>query len=129
MVCLETDFLVALMRKRPDAVRKFLELERKQDLLQVTPISAAELFHGAFKSKNAGEVEKSESVLSLLEFLQFDFLSARHCGETMALLDRKGHVGDLDELTGSICVRYGQTLLTRNVKHFSKIKGLKIESW
>src|SRR3989344_8926962 len=127
MTCLESDFLIALMHKDAEAVQKFLNLEKGSLPLCITPITAAELFHGAFKSKNPSELEKVESVLSALCFLYFDFLSAKYCGSIMAFLDKAGHIGDLDTLTGAICARYGETLVTKNIKHFSKIKNLKIE--
>ena len=129
MACLETDFLVALSRKDSAAVQKLLELERKNERLFVTPISASELFYGAFKSKNQAELDTTEGILQLVDFLPFDFVSARYCGLVLASLDKEGKIGDLDSLTGAICARHSQTLITRNLKHFSKVKNLKIETF
>jgi len=129
MACLDSDFLIALMRKNPSALQKFIELERKNENLTVTPITASELFHGAFKSKEESEMFKVESILSALELLYFDFFSAKSCGEVMASLDKVGLIGDLDALTAGICLAHNEKVITRNVKHYSKVKNLKVETY
>ena len=52
MVCLETDFLIALIRKDEKAIAKLRKLVENGEGLTTTPINAAELFKGAYKSKN-----------------------------------------------------------------------------
>jgi len=129
MACLETDFLISLIRKDSAAVKKFLELEKKNEPLTVTPITASELFYGAAKSKKPEEKAKVESVLSLLDLLYFDLISARKCGELMAYFDNAGLIGDLDTLTAGICVAHEEKIITRNIKHYSKAKNLKVETY
>ena len=129
MACLETDFLISLIRKDPEAIKKFIELEKRNELLAVTPIAASELFYGAAKSKRADENAKVESVLSLLDLLYFDLISARKCGELMAYFDNAGLIGDLDTLTAGICIAHEEKIITRNTKHYSKVRNLKVETY
>jgi predicted nucleic acid-binding protein len=38
-------------------------------------------------------------------------------------------VSDFDLLIGATAITYNQILVTNNIKHFEKIKELKIENW
>jgi tRNA(fMet)-specific endonuclease VapC len=52
-VCLDTDFLVALLRKHPEAVRKAEEYDSTGAEISTTSMNAFEIYLGAFRSKNA----------------------------------------------------------------------------
>ena len=65
-----------------------------------------------------------------LHLLPFDIKAARLAAEIFAELEKKGEgIGDFDILIGAMASAHNETLITRNVKHFSKIKGLKLEKW
>jgi tRNA(fMet)-specific endonuclease VapC len=64
-------------------------------------------------------------------------VSARHEGEAeavragdlLALLDSKGvPIGTEDVLIGATALLAGLSVVTRNVRHFDRIPGLKVES-
>lgn len=130
MVCLETDFMVAFLRGNDAAGRKMERLKQVFSKITVTPISASELFFGACKSKRAGALETAKGFLSTLELLDFDLSAAAKAGEILAQLEKKGQkIGEKDSLIAAIALRHKQPLVTRNVKHFSKIPGLEIEEW
>ena len=50
MVCLETDFLIALIRKDKYALKKLRNLLAEGERITTTPINASELFKGAYLS-------------------------------------------------------------------------------
>lgn len=130
MYCLETDFLVDLLRKNPAAHAKLEKLVQTTEPLSVTPISASELFKGAFKSGRTEEVLKVEDGLFPFRLLEFDLPAARMAGELLSSLAKKGqHIGDMDTLTAAICLRHNKILITKNKKHFQKISGIKIQDW
>jgi len=130
MVCLESDFLIEFIRKKPEAVSKMVELEKTGQLLSITPVTAAELFEGAFLSKETGSILSLEELLATFQMLDFDLFAAKKAGQLMAGLSKEGQkIGDLDTLTAAIALRHDQALATRNKKHFSKVPGLKIVEW
>ena len=131
MPCLETDFLVALLRKEAPAISKLKELSSVGSELSITPITATELFKGAFASRNPENVRKVEQLTLALRILAFDFFAARQAGRLLSELDKNGHkIGDFDALTGAIALRHGvTTIVSKNEKHFGKIEGVKIEKW
>ncbi len=131
MVCLETDFIVDLLRKRDSAIEKLRELSKTGSEMTITPITATEIFEGAFASEKKEKIEKAEQLILGLRILRFDFFAAREAGGLLSLLVAKGQkIGDFDALTAAIALRHGEkTIITKNKKHFGKIKGLVVETW
>lgn len=131
MVCLETDFLVALIRKDKDAIAKLRKLVESGERLATTPINAAELFKGAYRSKNIDEnLRKVRGILSRLDLLDFNLAASDIYGQIASELERRGEpIGEMDALIVSIALAHNERIVTRNVKHFSRVKGLEVESW
>ena len=131
MVCLETDFLVALIRKDPNAIEKLKKLVENGERLTTTPINAAELFKGAYRSKNVDDsLRKVRGILSKLDLLDFNLTASDIYGQITSELERRGEkIGEMDALIASIALAHNERVVTRNVKHFSRVRGLEIESW
>ena len=96
-----------------------------------TIFNAAELWVGV---ERASDREKEESavaaVLEPLVILDFDEGAARTFARVLArLLDDGRHVGDMDALIGSVALANGQSIVTRNSKHFDGIPGLRVETY
>ncbi len=131
MTCLETDFLIDILRKKGGALLKLEELEGRDERLSVSPISATEIFKGAFSSKKAENIEKAEELLFNLTLLEYDHFAAKEAGRLLDFLEKRGlQIGDLDTITAAICMRHGETeIVTKNERHYGKIAGLKISKW
>lgn len=127
MVCLDTDFMVAYIRKDPAARDKLKELESSQEPLHTTVINAFELYKGAFKAKDQrAELARVDALLDAFFILALDRDSARAAG---ASHDRSNPVAESDLLIASIALANKQTLITKNRKHFERIPGLQVEGW
>lgn len=50
MVCVDTGFLIALIRRSPEAERKLESYTQEEEEISTIPICACELFAGAYKS-------------------------------------------------------------------------------
>jgi tRNA(fMet)-specific endonuclease VapC len=131
MTCLETDFLIDIIRQRPEAIQKLKQLESTGEKLSITPITATELFEGGSIVHREKEMEKIESTIHSLQWLQYDVVAAQQAGELMSKLSQYGQkIGDLDTITAGIALRHNQNVIvTKNKKHFEKIPNLKIEGW
>jgi predicted nucleic acid-binding protein len=131
MVCLETDFIIALMRKDESALKKLQELVSKGERLSTTPITASELFRGAYSSERVDEnLKKVRGILSRLDLLEFNTIASDIYGQTSSDLERKGEpIGDFDALIASIALAHNERVVTRNIKHFSRVKGLEVEKF
>jgi tRNA(fMet)-specific endonuclease VapC len=128
MVCLDTDFLVAYLRKDSAAKTKLEELESVQDPLHTTIINAFELYKGAYKSTkdSKAELARVDALLDAFFILMLDRDSARAAG---ALHDKSNPIGESDLLIASIAMANKQTLITKNKRHFERIPGLQVEGW
>ncbi len=130
MKCLDTDFLVGVLKGIPEAKTK-LGMIDKEGRAATTAITAFELLNGARLSKNVEEnINATLRLLSRLEVLYFDLESADFASQVFSELSTRGNlIDERDLFIASICISKGLVLVTRNTKHFSRIKMLKIESW
>ena len=128
---IDTCFVVDVVRNDSGALLKLEELEKFGEELKITTPTVFELFSGAFRSRRPEEeCQKVLKILVTQKTLEFDMLSSMKAGEIDGRLIAEGKkIEQIDSMIASIALLNNETLLTRNVKDFSKIKGLKIESY
>ena len=128
MTCLETDFVVDLLRNKRQARLKLTELENSDEPLTITPITLTELFKGAYSAHDVDSaLFKVDEVTRNLHVLNYDMFAAKKAGELLSHLEKSGsRIGDFDTVIAAICLRYEEALVTKNKKHFSRAKGLSI---
>ncbi|MFH1425708.1 MAG: type II toxin-antitoxin system VapC family toxin [archaeon] len=127
MICLDSDCIIDFLKGKKEAIEA---IKRYNNQLFTTEINLFEIFFGIYNQKEISEKEK----LTAEEF--FDAIStfsfSRGCGEISARilssLEKKGlRIDQNDAFTASIILRNGfDKILTRNKKHFSRIKNLKV---
>lgn len=129
MKCLDTDFLVAVLRG-DESVKQKMEAIDEGGGACTTSINAFEILYGALRSSNREKnLREAKSLLSALDILPFDYTSAEKASEMQAGLVEKGEqVGLKDVFIASAALTRGCSIVTKNTKHFSKI-GLKVEGW
>ena len=131
MVCVDTSFLISLIRREPDAETRLEAYLLEEEPISTTPICACELFAGAYGSKRKDrETKKVRALLSRMELLDFSVQARERFGRIREQLEAAGApIGDLDVMIASIALAHTQTLLTTDTQHFSKIPGLLVETW
>ena len=131
MVCLDTSFLIDVLRgeKRVEEIEN--RLDKGTEPVKVASPAIMELIRGAVLSNNPEtEKQKVHQLLSYLIVLSLDKESAIIAGNTEAELTKAGEKIDVEDIMiGAIAKKDSEVLLTRNKKHFEKIKGLKIENY
>ncbi|EQD42270.1 PilT protein domain protein, partial [mine drainage metagenome] len=86
---------------------------------------------GTFKSDRTGDVDLIDSLGKDLVIINMSEDDAKLTAKMMAYLDNIGaHVEVNDVLIASICINRGMSLLTDNIKHFSRMEqfGLVVQS-
>jgi predicted nucleic acid-binding protein len=133
---LDTTVLIDLLRSPRNtnhvrAARKIIALQAAGAALLTTRINIAELFVGVELSNDpVREEARVQSILNKFGILELDELVARRFGTIAASLQRRGQPsGDLDALIAAIALVNGQSLVTRNPKHFEQIPGLLVETY
>ena len=135
MVCLDTSFLIDVIKGNEKVKELERELDENNEDINIASPSIMELIKGIKLKENLPyiketEKEKIKDILSNFNILELDKNSAILAGEIEAELINNGLMIDIEDIMiGAISINNDEVLLTRNVKHFEKINGLKIESY
>ncbi len=109
--------------------RRYLPSEVIEKGSAISIISIAELLYGAYKSANTKEnLQNLDELLSLgIEVKNLNIEIVDTYAKLKADLEAEGkRLDEFDLLIGSCAKVNSLTLVTRNVKHFERIKDLKI---
>lgn len=131
MAILDTDCLVGLIRGHPDALRKLALLASRGESVGTTAVNVAELFRGAHLARDSARaLTRVRTVLGPLPILPLDGPAGEEYGRIVADLERRGRpVGHMDSMVCAISRLAGETIVTRNARHFARIPGLSVDSW
>ena len=127
---LDTNICIYVIKTKQEKVFQKLQTIHPEDVC-ISSVTYAELVHGVEKSI---AVEKNRLALSMLlanmEILDFDAVAANCYGKIRADLEKKGTpIGPLDMMIAGHAQSLGYTIVTNNVKEFSRVAALKIENW
>ena len=133
MILLDTSFLIDVLKKREYAVNKAVEIVNK-DKLATTYVNIYELLFGIYNKKTINHEKELNAVKDLknkLEILTLDENSTKKSAEIGGELMIKGQIiGDTDNMIAGIMLCNGiNTIVTRNVDHFKRIKGIEVETY
>lgn len=125
---LDTDWILDSLKGKQPVAEKIKEF--REDGLGVSIISVAEVYEDIFGSKEPDKHERIfKEFLTGVEIIELTEIICKKFGELRNELRKKGElIADFDLLIGSSALVQNLTLLTGNVKHYEKIKGLKIKS-
>ncbi len=130
MYLLDTDSCVYYLEGRSPELLDRLK-ETPWDDLGVTAITAGELRYGAFHSaRPKANLARAEAFLSPLTKVPFDDQSAGHYARIKQTLSAVGRpIGGFDMLIAATVLANDATLITNNVREFSRVPGLRVENW
>jgi tRNA(fMet)-specific endonuclease VapC len=127
---LDTNICIYVIKQKPPKV-----LARFQNLALsdsgISSITVDELEYGVFKSQ---QQEKNRNALMQflvpLEIVGFDQNAATIYGSIRSELETRGLViGSMDMLIAAHAVSLGVTIVSNNVREFSRIANLSLENW
>ena len=133
MILLDTTFLIDLLREKKNAISKAIELTTR-DKLSTTYINIYELLIGVYSIKDTDKEKKLQDVEKLMEKLEVFTLEKESTINSAKIggdLILKGQViGDTDNMIIGIALTNGiTTIVTRDMKHYKKIKEIKVETY
>ena len=126
---LDTNICIFIMKNKIDVVNKYTI--KKHLGISISVITLAELQHGVAGSSYIEKSAKNlADFLTGFDILNFDSSAAIEYGKICADLYTKGiPIGPMDMLIGAHAKSEGLTLVTNNIREFSRIDGLNIEDW
>ncbi len=129
MLVLDTNVLIALQKLEPQTVTRY-----RAALLVEQVVIPAVVVYEARRSLIAPEYSRRlarlDELLSGHAVLGFDTESADWAARIYHDLRSSGTlIEDADLLIAATALRHDATLVTRNIKHFQRIPGLKLIDW
>ena len=133
MKCIDTTFMIDLLRGDENAQKKAVDLEF-EDKVITTEICVFEIYYGIFnrKTKNTKSyIKKLNKFLDKLEVLPFDRKSSIRAAKIASELTKKGlEIGSHDCMIAGIAMTNGcNIIITDNTEHFKRINGLNVETY
>lgn len=132
MICLDSSFLIDFLKKDRAATQKIKEIS-DDNSFGVTAISVFEVALGFYlmKDGHAQKYDKFRELISNLEVLELDLNSAILSSKISATLTREGNMVDQADclIAGTMLSRGMNQILTKNERHFSRVKGIKVISY
>lgn len=127
---LDTNICIYLIKQKPPNVLARFQALALSDV-GISSITVAELEYGVFKSQ---QQEKNRSALMQflipLEVVEFDQAAAALYRAIRSNLESRGLViGAMDMLIAAHALSLGVTLVSNNIREFSRIANLSLENW
>ena len=125
---IDTDWIIHYLNGKQNSIEKLNGL--RPDGLALSMISFCEIYEGIFGSREAQRHETGfKEFLTGLTVVELTEDVCKKFGELRNELRRKGElIADFDLLIASTALVNNLVLLTENVKHYQRIKGLQMKS-
>ena len=129
MYALDTNTVLDYFKGKGDVAKNLLAVPPSEVALPA--IVACEVWIGVLGSQNARRRQSQyEQFLASVEVLAFDSAVGRRAAELRHALERRGEgIGPMDTLIAATALANSATLVTRNVREFGRIQGLKVVDW
>ena len=126
---LDTNIIGYLIRGSSPTLRKRFEREDPGNLALSTVVYA-EILYGLKKANNEKITVKVMTFLDTMRLVDFNANAADMYAKVRAELEESNKpVDNMDLLIAASAMAEGAVLVSHNIRHFSKIKGLSVEDW
>ena len=126
---LDTNTCVYAIKRNEEVMRRLRE--RGPEDFGISAITVAELWFGAARSSRPQTTRAgADAFLKPFEILPFAGKAADEYAEIRLQLEKAGQpIGERDLLIAAIAKSRRLTVVTHNVREFSRVSGLKVEDW
>ena len=129
MILLDTNTCLYIINNRPPKVLDRFNAYKAGEI-GISSIAASELAYGVAKSGSIKNRKALDMFLAPLQILPFDSQCLWFYADLRALLVKKGlSIGPMDSLIAAHALSINGTLVTNNLKEFSRVPQLKLENW
>jgi tRNA(fMet)-specific endonuclease VapC len=125
---LDTDSVSFALRGKGEVATR-IKAQKPSDLC-LSAITVAELRYGADRKGSRKLHALIDTFVTAIEVAPFDEAAAVEFGRIGSLLAERGTpIGEFDVLIAAHAVALRRTLVTNNIRHFSKVPALSLENW
>jgi len=131
----DTTFIIDLVAGDEGAAKKAVEIDSKASYVAISAVTAQEYLRGVYylyldSQDLVKKLEEARKDLSRFEIIPFDFEIAEVAARIDAKLARLGtSIGYADVIVAATAISRDLILVTRNVKHFSKMPEIRVEGY
>ena len=123
MIIADTDVLIDFLAGRGSAATQ-VERGIQDGNLWTTVITRFEMLSGV---RSAHETRIVRQLLDSIKIVPLDVAAADRAADVRRALERKGvGIGMADSLIAGIVLLLGGSLLTRNLRHFERVEGIRL---
>ncbi len=130
MYMLDTNAVIMTIRHPDWDISKRIK-SRLGSGLFISSVTYGELEYGILKSSDPARNRLAIlNALAGIKILDFDAVAAKHFGDIYYDLEKKHQrISDRDTMIAAHARSLGVTLVTNNVREFSRVEGLIFEDW
>jgi tRNA(fMet)-specific endonuclease VapC len=129
VILLDTNTCIYIINNRPPEVLEHFRSYQAGEV-GISSIAASELAYGVAKSGSMKNRKALDMFLAPLQILPFDSECLWFYAEIRASLEKNGlSIGPMDTLIAAQALSIDGTLVTNNLKEFSRVPKLKLENW
>ncbi|MHA2170133.1 MAG: PIN domain-containing protein [Candidatus Kariarchaeaceae archaeon] len=133
MYLADTSFLIDLVQNEPGAVEIAKEIDNQHVLVFISTITVQEYLRGVYYlfADDQPQLERklfeAESDLAHFNVIEVDYQIAKIAASIDAELTINGEqIGFADVVIAATAITFNLQLITKNTKHFERIRNLKI---
>jgi tRNA(fMet)-specific endonuclease VapC len=127
---LDTNIITAFLKNDLRVVQSVSEYLEFFDKLTINIISYYEILRGLKDLGNEEKLNRFEDFIQENELVSIRKSTVEKAAEIYAYLKKEGNlIEDADILMAATAIVEELVLITNNIKHFKRIKGLKIDNW
>jgi predicted nucleic acid-binding protein len=130
-ICLDTTFLIDLLRGLPAATEKARQFNERGCDLSTTTVNVFEVHIGALRSESAKRMIRLEALLTDLRILWLGRREAEEAASIMVTLGKKGQPIEMRDalIAGCMLTNAYSSIVTRNVTDFERITRIEVLSY
>ena len=129
MTLLDANVVVHYLKGHPQVTARLKQIAR--DELAIPAIVVYELEYGTLRSRlAAGRRRQLEEGFKSIQHVPFDSAAAMAAARIRIELETRGmSIGPLDLLIAGTALSRGATLVTNNIREFSRVPALNVVDW
>jgi tRNA(fMet)-specific endonuclease VapC len=127
---LDTNFITAIIKENQSCIMRLEQAIRADHEVTLNPIAYFESKRGLVKPQYARKLMKLENMSLEYPMLVIDKAVADMAAFIQTELEKIGQtIHELDTLIAATAIVHEAIVITRNVKHFARIPGIRFENW
>lgn len=127
---IDTDILSEFLRGNPKVISKIDLYLKEYGNINISVITYYEILNGLFYKDAKKQLKRFQEFAALNNIIPLTVSAAEIAANIQATLRKKGNeIGHTDTLIAGIAIANEFQLVTNNLAHFKRIKGLVIANW